>query len=420
MKNKLLLVLSLLSLSSVLYAANVTQWGGTDRTSIYPEKNLQKKWQAEGPKLLWSSSEVGKGYSAGSIVGDNIYICGTTQDNKSEFLTVLNRQGKKLWSLDYGASWDKSFQDARIMPTIVGNDLFVISGAGEIVCIDLKAKQIKWKVDGAKEFGADAMAWGFAENPLVYKDKVFFTAGGKQTTVVALNIKDGSVVWKSPSLGVGTSYVSPIIANVNGKNQLIGAVRKWAFGIDPDTGKFIWQFELKKLGSGGMKNDKDWQISAFTPIFIDNKVFVTAGYDFGSYLIDISKSQPKEVWSNAEFDNHHGGAILIDGRLYGANWINNDKGNWLSVDFKTGKDVYNQEWQGHSKGSMTSADGMLYVYEEKRGDIALVNPKSDKFDVVSSFKVPLGKGRHWCHIVVCDGVMYVRHGNVLMAFDVKN
>lgn len=418
MNLKILFTLVGFAACSTAFAGDVAQWGGADRTSIYPEKNLLKTWPAKGPKLLWSNDEIGKGYSAGSIVGDKIYVCGTTDDNKIEFLTVLDRSGKKLWSLDYGASYDKSFQDARIMPTILGDNLYVISGAGEIVCVDLNKRQVKWKVDGVKEFGAEAMSWGFAENPLIYEGKIFFTAGGKQTTVVALNIEDGSVVWKSESLKDGTSYISPIIAEVNGKKQFIGGIRKWAFGLDPDTGSLLWKYELKKLG--GKKGKLEyWQIQAYTPIFKDNKVFVTSGYDQGGYLLDISGKEPKEIWSSAEIDNHHGGAILIDGRLYASNWINNERGNWVCFDFETGKMIYNEQWKGHSKGSVTSADGMLYVYEEKRGDIALVNPKSDKFDIVSSFKVPLGKGRNWCHIVVCDGVMYVRHGSVLMAFDVK-
>lgn len=419
MKLKILFILSYLFSSLALFAGDVAQWGGADRTSIFPEKNLLKKWPAEGPKLLWSNNEIGKGFSAGSIVGDNIYICGTTEDNKTEFLTVLDRKGKKLWSLDYGASYEKSFQDARVMPTILGDNLFVISGAGEVVCVDLKKRRVKWKVDGVKEFGASPMGWGFAENPLIYKGKIFFTAGGKQTAVVALNIEDGSVVWKSESLNEGTSYISPIIADVKGKKQFIGGIKRWVFGLDPDTGKLLWKYELKKLGGKNPNKLEYWQIQAYTPIFKDNKVFVTAGYDQGGYLLDISGKEPKELWSNAEIDNHHGGAILLDGRLYASNWINNEKGDWVCFDFKTGNMVYNEQWKGHSKGSVTSADGMLYVYEEKRGDIALVNPKSDKFDIVSSFKVPMGRGRNWCHIVVCDGVMYVRHGDVLMAFDVK-
>ncbi len=58
------------------------------------------------------------------------------------------------------------------------------------------------------------------------------------------------------------------------------------------------------------------------------------------------------------------------------------------------------------------------MYEEKRGTLGLANP-GDKLDVVSSFPVNFGSKEHWAHPMICDGVLYVRHGDVLAAFDIK-
>ena len=138
-------------------------------------------------------------------------------------------------------------------------------------------------------------------------------------------------------------------------------------------------------------------------------------------IIEIpdGKGEPKVVWTAPEFDTHHGGNILLNGRLYGSTWINNEKGNWACYDWQSGAEIYNEPWPKHSKGSIISADSMLYIYDELRGEIALVNPASDKLDIVSTMRVKMGKGKHWCHPVICDGVMYVRRGNVLMAYDLK-
>ena len=43
----------------------------------------------------------------------------------------------------------------------------------------------------------------------------------------------------------------------------------------------------------------------------------------------------------------------------------------------------------------------------------------DKFDVVSSFPVKFGSKEHWAHPTISDGVLYVRHGDALAAFDIK-
>jgi outer membrane protein assembly factor BamB len=62
---------------------------------------------------------------------------------------------------------------------------------------------------------------------------------------------------------------------------------------------------------------------------------------------------------------------------------------------------------------------MLYCYAEDTGNFALVKADPSKFDIVSSFKVTYGEDQHWAHPVVLDGRLYVRHGDVLKAYDVK-
>jgi outer membrane protein assembly factor BamB len=79
--------------------------------------------------------------------------------------------------------------------------------------------------------------------------------------------------------------------------------------------------------------------------------------------------------------------------------------------------MYETTWI--TKGPLISADGMLYCYEEKSGNIALVKPNPEKFEIVSSFKVPFGSGVHWSHPVISDGILYVRHMDALMAYNIK-
>jgi len=87
------------------------------------------------------------------------------------------------------------------------------------------------------------------------------------------------------------------------------------------------------------------------------------------------------------------------------------------MDWKTGELKYEKKWE--CKGSIITADNMMYCYEEKKGNLALVEPTPEDFKIVSSFKIDKGKGPHWAHPVIRNGVLYVRHGDVLMAYDVK-
>ena len=79
--------------------------------------------------------------------------------------------------------------------------------------------------------------------------------------------------------------------------------------------------------------------------------------------------------------------------------------------------MYDEKW--NSKGEMVYADGMLYVYEEKRGNVGLIEPDPSGFKVISSFLVEKGTGPHWSHPYIFDGKMFLRHGDVLMVYKIK-
>jgi len=122
-------------------------------------------------------------------------------------------------------------------------------------------------------------------------------------------------------------------------------------------------------------------------------------------------------WKNDLLDTHHGGLVLIDGAIYGSTMLDNTRGNWASVDWKTGKTRWEENW--FTKGSVISADGMLYLYEEKGGNVALVKPDANSLKVISSFKVNDGEGPHWAHPAIDNGLLYIRHGSVLLVYDIK-
>jgi len=62
---------------------------------------------------------------------------------------------------------------------------------------------------------------------------------------------------------------------------------------------------------------------------------------------------------------------------------------------------------------------MLYIYEEKSGNVALVEPSPEKLKIISTFKIKEGEGPHWAHPAIYDGKLFIRHGNALMIYDIK-
>jgi outer membrane protein assembly factor BamB len=68
---------------------------------------------------------------------------------------------------------------------------------------------------------------------------------------------------------------------------------------------------------------------------------------------------------------------------------------------------------------VVAADGMLYVYSVD-GTMYLVKPSATAFQPVSQFAITEGTDEHWAHPTIANGRLYVRHGDALMAFDVRD
>jgi len=71
------------------------------------------------------------------------------------------------------------------------------------------------------------------------------------------------------------------------------------------------------------------------------------------------------------------------------------------------------------KGSVITADNLLYFYDERRGNFCLVKASPIESEIISSFSIKNGAGPYWAHPVIRKGVLYIRHGDALMAYDIR-
>jgi len=415
-------------------------WRGPTRSGVYPEAGLLKIWPESGPALIWETMDAGKGYSSPVITDGRIYLTGMNEDEDKEIFSAYTLEGVKIYEVEYGTPWNASYPETRTTPAIDGDRAYLISGSGEIVCLNVANGDIVWKVDGGTIFERVVGNWGTSESPLVFDNKVIYTPSGDQTTMVALDAQTGETVWKSEALGETGAYVSPMLISYKGKRQIIGSTGTSVIGVNPETGSIEWKFSdwgrppqpPRPQGSGGEQRQRPPQpsgperppsaISPNTPLYKDGRIFYCQGYDVGSFMLQLADDLQSVslLWRNNDIDTHHGGQVLVDGTIFGSNWLNNTDGNWVAVDWNTGETKWEKPWGGGmSKGSIIAADGMIYCYDERRGGVALVRPCTETFDIVSQFRITKGEGPHWAHPVIIDGTLYMRHGNAFMAYKVK-
>ena len=183
-----------------------------------------------------------------------------------------------------------------------------------------------------KIFEGECGEWGISESLLLYKDLVFYTPCGKKTTMIALNKMTGETVWESKSLDDKSAYVSPLLIDRNGKKQIVTVTENNAIGVDPENGNIDWQFDYGSYAAGEWKAN----INTNTPLYKNGKIFITNGYDHHSVMLDLNEEASEVEFSYVDslLDVHHGGAVLLDGYIYGANWINNRNGYWVCMEWK--------------------------------------------------------------------------------------
>jgi outer membrane protein assembly factor BamB len=407
----------LLLFSNWMTAQDIAQWRGPERSGIYPETGLLDKWPEEGPELLWNMEGIGKGVSSVSVADGVIYATG--RKDSIEYLSGIDpANGNLLWQIPYGLSPRRSFKETRSSPTIEGDWIFLISGRGEVVCVDISRQQVKWRVDAFKKFKGIYATWEIAESPLLVDNKVIYTPAGHSTTMVALDKETGETIWASETIHDTTAYVSPILIDQGDKRIIVNVLRYNIIGVDAENGDMLWTYDYTELAKP-FWHDQAHFINAITPLFKNGRLFITSGYNHTSAMFELAPdgSGISLVWKQPVLDTHHGGVVLLDGYIYGSTWINNSEGTWACVEWETGNLMYDTEW--NNKGSIIAADGKLILYEEKRGFVGLVNPSPEDLQVISSFQHKQGSGPHWAHPSIKDGVLYIRHGETLTAYKIS-
>ena len=389
-------------LSCTSASAQWPQWRGPMRDGVSREVNLLKVWPAEGPKLVWSVDTVGDGFSSTAIQDQMVYTTG--KRDSVEILTALDLKGNVKWQKVFGrASQEKEWPQSRCTPTVYKNKVYAITVYGDIACFDSKSGKIDWKMAAFEKFdgkGYNLQAGGIAESPLVIDDKLIITPCGHTTTMVALNRFTGKTIWESESVYDTTAFTSPVLFPVKNKKTIFTSTKKNDIIVDYNTGNIIW---------------KDKNISGFIPVVNNNQIYFTGVYKKGGTLCNWNDELNKRtvLWEDTVSANQIGGAVLLKDKII----VSGNSRGLLSLDLKTGKIL--SHYDRISYCNLIVAEDMVYCYEDKSGKVFLFKLDGNNIQLVSSFKVTSGTGPRVAHMAIANGLLFIRHGKVLMAYDLK-
>jgi len=397
-----------IALATVAQGADCARFRGQAGDGKFNETGLMKQWPQGGPKLAWTAQGLGQGYSSAAVANGVVYVTGMGEQ-KQGYLFAFGLDGMPKWKAAYGPELDKSGPAAagtRATPTIDGDRAYLVTGLGKLVIFDVAKGQVLKTIDLLEKFGAKQAQFGFAESVLVDGQKVICTVGGTDASLVAFDKSTGELLWQTKGLSQAPGCCSPRLINDSSRQLILTMLAKGVVAVDSGTGQVVWQHAYPHRAG----------VQPNPPLYDDGMVFVSSGMGAGAAMLSMAENDPNAApkWAEKAMDCQMQGTVLLDGYIYGTAQSGNR--GLVCMEWKTGKVMWNAP--ATKMAVAIAADGMLYIYAQD-GTMYLVKPNPAAFEPVGQFTVSGGTNEHWAHPTIANGRLYIRHGDALMAYDIK-
>lgn len=414
---------ALATLSLAASNASAEDWPGfqgADRDGVVQGGALLTAWPDDGPTVRWAN-EVGPGFGGSAIAGGKVYTL-DRGDVVGDTLRVYDlKTGKELWTCDYDAPGRISYHGSRSTPMVTDQFAFTVGSFGHVTCFDLTKKKIAWQKH-MDDFGAIPPKWAWSQSPLIIGDWVIIAPMAKDAGLVALKQSTGEIAWKSGDIGL-EGYGSPRLMTLAGVEQIVTLTSTLVTGVEPRTGKVLWSYNGIPVKRG-----------IPSPASVGNdRVFITAGYNSGSALIQVKKQGDRFVAAEVNRDNVHGGqihsALNVNGHLY----VNLNTNENLRLRGKNADGLGCFDLQGKllwknnntpdiNRGAMLAVGDHLLTLGGEDGVLRLIKADPAGYEELASaklFKADEKRNMIWAPMAFADGYLVVRSQNQLVCLDLR-
>jgi outer membrane protein assembly factor BamB len=377
---------------------------GPQRDGVVRALSIATDWQTAPPKLLWKQP-VGPGWSSMCIVGGRVY----TQEQRGALEAVVCRDadtGAEIWAHLDGERFSEAMAGPgpRATPTFAVGRIYALTARGLLFCLDASSGEKAWQRDVAAESAAPLPIWGFCASPLFNRGHVIVFAGGETKGVLAYDAQTGAPAWTAPAGKV--SYSSVQEATVAGEPQLLVWSDKGVVAMNPDSGAIQW--ELPVGSPSGMPR-------SLQPHPFAGGVLVASEGDSGAARVEVTRDgadwRPTKKWATPLYRPSFNDFVVKGDYLYGI-----DGGAMSCVDLKDGKRKWRKGRFGSGQVLLLDDQSLLLVLCES-GEVALIAAKPDGLQELA--RIPAIEGKTWNHPAIARGRLFVRNGEEIACFELK-
>jgi outer membrane protein assembly factor BamB len=320
-------------------------WRGSNSDGIATGPAIPTKW-SETENVTWKVEIPGRGHSSPIVIGEKIYLETADEKDETQSVLCLNRaDGSRLWQTTlHQGQLDRALhkENTQASSTLAcdGEHLYALFlNAGHIwaSALDLDGHEV-WK----KEVGGFDSKFGYASSPALYKSLVLIAADHQQGGfIAALNRSSGDVAWRKKR-PAKSSYASPRVISMGGKDQMILGGCSELCSYDPSTGDQLWH--TKGTAEAGVG----------TAVIDGDLIFASGGYpEKNTLAVDASG---KKVWQQ-NVKSYVPSMLTYEGYLY----MTPDDGIFRCYEAKSGDEKWTKRVGGNFRSSPVLSGGHIFT-----------------------------------------------------------
>ena len=371
---------------------------GAEMTNWVPGDQLAADWFENPPKELWRK-QIGEGWASFSVYGD--YAFTMEQRGEKEVLVCYELgTGDAVWAHAEDVRFEEGMggDGPRTTPTVADGRVFALGATGILNCHDLRSGEKLWGKNVLEEAGHKVPMWAKSSSPLVADGKVIVTLGEQAKGVAAYDVATGELVWRGGD--DGASYSSPVLATIGGQEQIVAILKRSVRGLSLADGSELWSFPIGNP-----------QGNCASPRIVGDRVVTSAGYGYGSHLIEVTKNadgfEAEGLWRSKDLKAKFADFVVRGEYIYGLS-----EKDLVCITLEDGL----PEWEGkqYGYGQMLGVGEHLIIQSEK-GKVYVVEASPDGEEIVSEFRA-LGS-KTWNHPVLAGRILLVRNDREAIAFE---
>ena len=346
---------------------------------------LPLHWSATS-NVVWKTAIPGEGWSSPIVWDGKIFLTSVTENgSKCHVLCVDAATGAIVWNKPVLEQQPrrKENKNSHATPTAAtdGEKVYAVFGDGSVVALTMQG-EVVWTNREVKFYSRH----GLGSSPIIHDGLLIMaydgsnpvTAAGNwpkvddnektgwqipwdKALVVALDTKTGKRVWTGQRGLSRIAHVTPFVAKVDGRDQIISGAGDRLQGFDPKTGELIWSIYAQ--GEGVTPS----------PVLGDGVVYASSGFEKTTLrAVKLAGAKGDVTATHILWEQKKGVTTQPSPILVGTNLFSiTDGGVAYCYNTANGEIIWQERVGGSYSASPVHADGKIYFLSES-GDTTVI------------------------------------------------